>query len=248
MAHDVNVEFVDLTAEGGYDRLARLYRYAQVGRCVSSVTHDMNNFLGAIMAYAELIGMDTPLEGEPARMLHEIVDGVKKCSGLVNDLTAIARKERRDVSLLNPADLVRRTLNLRRYDFRVGQIELTETFAPDIGDLIVDRPRLEQAVIYLLNNALESVLGTDGAAARIEVKKEPGYVVIEIADSGPPIPPPLCDRIFEPFMSTKTDEHIGLGLTIARRTAEYHGGSLVYNPSSGFVLTLPMKNHLTLDM
>lgn len=248
MAHEANDGLVDLNAEDGYDRLARLYRYAQVGRCVSSVTHDMNNFLGAIMAYAELIGMDTPLEGESARMLHEIVDGVKKCSGLVNDLTAIARKERRDVSLVNPSDLVRRTLNLRRYDFRVGQIEIAESYAPDLGDLIVDRPRLEQAVIYLLNNALEAVLGTEGAAVRIDVMKEPGFAVVVIGDSGAPIAPAFRERMFEPFVSTKSGEHIGLGLAIARRTAEYHDGTLVYDPGRGFVLTLPMKNHLTLDM
>ena len=60
------------------EKLARLYRYAQVGHCVSSVTHDVNNFLGAVLAYAELVGLEKNQTPEALRMLGEVMSAVRK--------------------------------------------------------------------------------------------------------------------------------------------------------------------------
>ena len=66
---------IDLNSDDARERLTRLFRHAQVGRSVSSVTHDLNNYLGAIMAYAELAGMDKGISADTARMLGEGRDG-----------------------------------------------------------------------------------------------------------------------------------------------------------------------------
>ncbi|NIA16378.1 MAG: hypothetical protein GWP08_20145, partial [Nitrospiraceae bacterium] len=74
---------MDLDSQDFRDRVALLFRYGQVGRCVSSVTHDVNNVLGAIQAYSELLDLDENLSDESRRMTMQIGEGVAKCSALL---------------------------------------------------------------------------------------------------------------------------------------------------------------------
>ena len=84
---DNTIDQIDLNTDAGREKLTLLFRYAQIGRCVNSVTHDVNNYLGAIMAYAELIGLDAQLPDDSQRMIGEIVSAVRKSSDLINNLT-----------------------------------------------------------------------------------------------------------------------------------------------------------------
>ena len=98
------------------NRLLQLFRYSQIGQCVNSVTHDVNNLLGAIMAYSELISMDESIAADSKRMLGEVVEAVRKASGLMGNLTDIARKPRQDVRIVAPIQLMNRVIDLRRYE------------------------------------------------------------------------------------------------------------------------------------
>src|SRR5690606_21030252 len=120
-----------------------------------------NNYLGAIMAYAELAGMDKGISADTARMLGEVVNAVKKSSGLVASLTDVARKEKPDVRIMDPAQLVERVLDLRRYDLRVANVTLTTTYDPNLPLLSVNLPRLQLALMYIVSNTIEALDGTE---------------------------------------------------------------------------------------
>lgn len=227
------------------DALKLLYRYAQVGRCVSSVTHDVNNLLGAVLAYAELVQLDAQLCDESRRMLGEIMEAARRCSGLVNNLTSVARKERPDATLVEPGAMLSRILDLRRYDLKVARIVLEEVYEPNLPSLVVDKPKLEQAVIYLMTNAMEAL---DGATERrIAVRLSAGEDNVEVAvwNSGAPAPEPEWAAMFEPFYTSKGDGHLGMGLHLAREIARLHDGDITYEPTRGFVMGLPRANGLT---
>lgn len=224
--------------------LKTLYRYAQVGRCVSSVTHDVNNLLGAVLAYAELVQLDTNLSEESRRMLGEVMEAARRCSALVNNLTSVARKERNDISLLEPVTLMKHVLDLRRYDLKVGRISLEEHYDERVPSLVAVKARLEQAIIYLLNNAAETVEHAEERRVRVSVRARDGRVDIEIWNSGPVAPESERETIFEPFHSTRGEGHLGLGLHLAREIARFHEGDLRYDAARGFVLELPHKNSL----
>ena len=118
------MEGINLESEDDLARLTHLHRYAQVGLCVNGVTHDINNLLGAAMAYAELAGLDPNLAPETARMMSQIVDGVSRCSQLIKSLTSIARRDRQDINLASPEQVMKEMLQLRDYELKMGQITL----------------------------------------------------------------------------------------------------------------------------
>lgn len=218
------------------DRVAGLFRYAEVGRCVSSVTHDINNILGAIMAYAELTRLDDGISEESRRMVNEIVNGVRRAGDLVTALTDLARKERRDLRVVDPARLLERLVNLRRFDIQKARIDFGLEAPPGLPNLSIQFQKLQQGILYILTNALEAVEHCERKRLMARAYLDGSHVAFAFKDSHPPINGECCERMFEPFYTTKGPEHLGLGLTMARAIARDHGGDLIYEPELGFVL------------
>jgi signal transduction histidine kinase len=240
-----NDNYLDLQSEEALERLHKLFRYSQVGRCVNSVTHDVNNFLGIVLNYAELIDMDSDLSPEAQRMVGEIVEGVRKCSNLLGIMTSIARKERPNLSIVNPSKLVSDILDLRRYDIRVNQIQLSEelTYQTTVA---LDLPKVELALVYLISNAIEAIGESKDRRMKIKTLDAGDAVELVVWNSGPVVPPEQRDALFKPFFTTKSEEHMGLGLAVSESIAHYHGGQLTYDPDRGFLLRLPKESKLPL--
>jgi len=228
--------------------LMDVFRYVQVGQCVSSVTHDVNNHLGIIMAYAEILAMDLKPDAESRSMLDEIVSGVHRSSALINSLTDIARERKRpDIRVMGLDQLVSRVLDLQRYDFKVRHIELKERIEAGLPTIAMDFARLQLAFLHLISNALDALDGAEDKRAQVSVSLgEAGYRVA-IWDSAPPIPEGHREAIFAPFFTTKSGAHLGLGLPAARRVIEEHGGRLAYDPEEGFVAWLPKESPFAQD-
>jgi two-component system NtrC family sensor kinase len=252
---------MDLQSEDARERLISTFRAAQVGRCVSSVTHDINNNLGAIMAYADLLGMNDQLPSDAHRMLDQISSAVQKCSDLVTSLTSIARKERPDASVVDIARLSKQVVELRSYDFRTVQVDLKTTAEDDLPSVVVDPPKMKIALIHLLTNALEAVLESRENEAQpkqetwrgkeqhksvlLHVARSGNGVEIIISNTAPPVPEESRERIFEPFFTTKPTPHLGLGLPAVKEIIEAHDGELRYDPDRGFIVSLPLNNRLS---
>ncbi len=236
---------VDPGSAEGRERVARVFRYSVVGRCVNSVTHDVNNTLGAIMAYAELLGMEPNLSGEGQRMTQEIVSGVRRCAGLIHTLTSVARPERTVATLADPAEAVEAALAVRAYDLKMANVEVLADLPKNALNLMLDLPRFEVAILALTANALESLAEHEGTKQlRVQARVEEGCFVCTMHDSGMPVDESVAAQMFEPYFTTKDHQHPGLGLPLARACAEVHEGKLTYAPESGFVLSLPTANSL----
>lgn len=225
------------------EKVLALFRYGQIGRYVNGVTHDVNNLLGAVLAYAELIGLNDTLSPESCRMASEIIAAVQQSTALVNGLTEIARKPQPKTAPTNIIQLARRAINLRAYDLRKAKVTVETDFPEQPLDHVADGPRLQEALLYVLSNAMEAVSASDSRVVRIRIRQVDGATDIVIWNSGPPVPESDRERIFDAFYTTKGEEHLGLGLTVARQTARRHDGDLVYVPEDGFVLHLPAKDY-----
>ncbi len=231
----------DMSSPETSARIEGLFRFAQVGRCVNGVTHDINNYLGAILAYAELVSMESGLSAEAQRMLKEIIGGVEKCSELISRLTDIARDEKPSSSMIDPAVLAGRALLLRNYALRTAQIKVETSVQEGLAPIIVDVPKLELAFIYLLANAQEALKEQPHKLIRFRIAGNEQETSFAIWNSGPSIPPESVEALFEPYRTGKDGGHLGLGLPTARRYAALHGGTLVYEAERGFVLTIPRE-------
>jgi C4-dicarboxylate-specific signal transduction histidine kinase len=225
-------------------RLSPVYRASQIAGCVSSVAHDANNYLGAIMAYAELVQQGAGLTDETRRMMDNILTGVQKCSSLISTLTAIARKERADVNMVALPQFLEQLFDLKRHQFRSVHVALGLECPDQMPSLVVDRPKLMMALLYLLTNALEAVEGSERPRVTLTASAGKETVDIAIKDTGPAISESVRERMFDPFYTTKSQDHLGLGLTVALETAQFHGGNLLYDEQVGFVITLPLVSRL----
>ena len=221
------------------ERVHDLFRYAEVGRCVSGITHDINNYLGAMMAYAELLGLEEGVSEEAQKMLNQIVETSARCSELINRLTVVARPKLSNESALDLASLVQSVAGLRSYEHKVAGIKTELDLPAESYTIVADLPKLQMALIHLLLNAYEAVREAPDRCIRIRVKRGPECSEVEIWNSGPELGVEEAERLFLPFSTTKDTPHLGLGLYAARQIAEYHGGSLRYEADRGFVLFLP---------
>lgn len=232
----------ELDAQEIRERAAAMFRYAQVGLCVNSVTHDINNYLGAILAYAELVDMGESLSPEGRRMIQEVIEGVRRCTGLLSTLTVVARRERPSVTVLDPARLLGQVIDLRSHDFRFQRIQIEQESDENMPSLVADQPKLELALMYLLANACDAVAQADPKIIRTGVRFTGDRYLISFWNSGAPLA--SSDIVFKPYTTSKDGMHLGLGLAMARDVAVLHDGDLIYTPEDGFVLTLPRVNRL----
>ena len=229
----------DLSDEEWRQRVDLLYRYAQVGNAVNGVAHDLNNILGAIMAYAELIGLDVDLDEEPRRMMDELLGAVKRSSALVSNLTGIARKPKLNIATVNLVQLIERMVSIRNYDFASIGLQLKTDLCDPAPEIVGDRMSIELATVYLLSNALDSLRESGKGTATIRLTQDETNAHITVSDSNLPVADDVAAQMFDAFYTTRDDMHIGLGLNSAKQIAELHGGDVVYDSSIGFTLTLP---------
>lgn len=223
------------------NRLFELFRFAQAGHCLSAVTHDANNMLGAIMAYAELLMLDPGVKEDSHKMLANMADAAKRGSLLMNSLTGIIQKRKAQEGIADMAVLLQETVSLNSYDFKVFRIDFELILDDELPSMLVNAGDLKLALLALIANMQEALENAPERRAELRARKSEQYLSIEVWNSGPPIAQEIRERIFQPFFTTKTAPHLGLGLPVARRIARSHEGGLEYDPERGFVLTLPIE-------
>jgi two-component system, NtrC family, sensor histidine kinase HydH len=216
------------TAEG----LVRAGRLAALGELVAGIAHEIKNPLHAMRGTAEVLGPLVP-EGTPERRLYELH------LGEIERLGAVAE---RFLSFARPAPLERRPTDLRAVVERA--VSLVEAQARGSRVKIVvekgdgggsrptapaDEQQLAQVLLNLLINALQAI-GEGGGRVTVSlreaVREGRRHFEIAVENSGPPVPEGDLERIFDPFVTTKPGG-AGLGLSIASRIVEQHGGMLV---------------------
>ncbi len=230
----------ELGGPGGLERFAGLFRYAELGRCVNGVAHEINNHLTAMMAYADLVQMDSGLADDARQMLERMIESAEKCSEVVSSLNVVARKGWDLHNQVELKKIVHDALRVREHAMRHEKITVEFDCSAPALHMVGDGPKLEMAVLHLLLNAEEAMEAAELRHLRLRLSQEDGHARLEIWNSGPPVDPADREAMFEPFMSSKVGIHPGFGLAAVRATAAYHGGTVDYDPDRGFVLTLPL--------
>lgn len=236
---------LDLESDDARKRIAELVAQGQTGRWLSSVAHDINNCLGAVMAYAELVSLEPSLSQDSSRMLAEIIRAAQKASLLLNHFVDLSRNRPSPARRVFPAKLLEQTLDLRRHDIKKAGATLETDFEQGLDAIAVDLPKMEHAILYVISNAIEAVEKAETRRIRVTLRRSDKALEIAFWNSGAAVPEQDRQRMFEPFFTTKRGPHLGLGLPLAREIARLHGGQLTYSPERGFLLYVPHQNPFT---
>jgi two-component system sensor histidine kinase HydH len=213
-------------------RAAREQRLVALGSMSSVMAHELRNPLASLKGHAQLLAED--LEDDKQRKKAErVVNEAQRLEELTTSLLDFVRDgpiERVDI---DAKDLVARALEHLPAD-RVDVTTRGET------SMTVDAARLCRAVHNLVDNAIKA--SPDGARVELAVDGRDGAIEIVVRDHGPGIADPA--QIFEPFVTTRV-RGTGLGLPVARRIAEQHGGTLnaENHPDGGARFTLRIPRH-----
>ena len=190
---------------------------ARLGEMSAVLAHEIRNPLAALKGHAQLLA-EQVAEPAVAARVDRVVKEAVRLEQLTNDLLEFVRSGAIRRGPARPFELLQRAA--RATD--VGRVECTAAGAPESAEL--DAGRIEQVLINLIENAL----AVTPPALKVQVAasaERDGALVFTVRDHGPGVPRTERARIFEPFHTTKT-RGTGLGLAVASRIVELHGGRI----------------------
>ena len=231
----------DITArKAAEERLAQQAGLARVGQMAAVVAHEVRNPLAGIKGAIQVLMSRRATDDAELPVMRDIVTRIDSLSELINDLMVFARPRPLRLAVVEFHTIVADAITIVRRDPAAHGIDITvhgeQVSATADGELI------RATILNLLLNAAQAMAGSGRVDVTTHRRGE--MAVMQIRDTGPGIPDDIRDQIFEPFFTTKARGG-GLGLPIARRTAELHGGSLTLEcPADGgtiVTMTLPIR-------
>ena len=229
-------------------RLVQSERMVAIGTLAGGVAHEINNPLGGILAWTQLLMRTDGLDEEAVSFLKEIEESALRCKKIVRGLLDFSRnvpsEERAPVGL---NDVVERARFLMKHTFAKQGVDVVFEPDPDLRQVTANANQLQQVLVNLLSNACGAIDGTGRITVR--TRNVGAEVLLEVEDDGCGIPAEARERIFMPFYTTKPQgEGTGLGLAVTYGIVESHAGTISFETEEGvgttFALRLPvMRTH-----
>lgn len=222
------------------ERLSESRRSAAVGAITQGIAHNLNNLLGVIVGYLDLMktGMDNPALVK--RSVESVDKSVNRVVDIVRQLSSLAHQDHVDC---HPVPLKKLIKNASER-FKENQASIWSEIILEVGDSVTDQlsintnPELfETVLLALLNNAAEAYGDDFGITRRVRVEADNISVggrdtaLIRVHDQGLGLDSEIEDTLFEPFVSSKTHVGCGMGLSVARHTIRTLGGDLLVTPN-----------------
>lgn len=218
-------------------QLVRADRLAAVGTLAAGVAHEINNPLTYIQLSLQLIGsalekLPEMPEGVPD-LLHDAHHGIERVAAITRSLRMFARADEAEPCPTDPISVLDRALKMVDTDLRHrARLVRRVAAAPWV---VANASRLEQVLVNLLLNAIQSLRGRDNDTITVQLAPSgPETVAISITDTGSGISPEVRERVFDPFFTTKPiGEGMGLGLAVSKSIVESIGGELDLSSTEG---------------
>ncbi|MGE0446390.1 MAG: nitrogen regulation protein NR(II) [Vicinamibacterales bacterium] len=210
------------------ERLREQGALARIGQMAAVVAHEVKNPLAGIKGVMQVLAARRP-PGDPEQaVMADIISRIDALNELIHDMLLYARPRALRVQPIDLASLLHQAVEVVRRDPAAREVDVELQAEP--LTLQGDIELLKAVFLNLLINAAQAMSGR----GRIDVQAAAGDGTcrIQIVDNGPGIDAAIRDKIFEPFFTTKSRGG-GLGLPIARRTVELHGGTLAIHSAPG---------------
>jgi PAS domain S-box-containing protein len=220
------------TLRRNLDEIAHLNRVAALGEMVTSLAHELNQPLAAILTNAEaasqFLNRESPNLARVRGCLTAIAADDERAAEVIKRLRALLKKDQSQASLIDLNEVVSDALRLVNNDAMLRETRVRIEPHPKLPPVLGDRVQLCQVVLNLLVNGLQAAAEQPPAARWVLVRTaeaDGGGVELTIEDSGKGIAESDLARVFEPFFTTKR-EGLGMGLSISQSIVQAHGGQI----------------------
>ncbi len=238
------------------EKLDQAAKLASIGELVDSVAHEINTPTGIIATMTDSIILQNCANPGCTTDLEVIKNQVRRISNYTKSLLAYSRRMPFQSQSNDIMELVEECLFLVSPRLRANRVKVVRDMPKEFPTFTFDRPRLEQVIINLLNNAIDFVSDPGKITVKLELGPAPPggetdqQVSLTVADNGKGIPAADLPNVFEPFYSTKPlSKGTGLGLSISKSIIDRHNGQIkiktVPDAGTSFIICLPFTGTAT---
>lgn len=245
---DLNKELRDTydNLTKAHEQLIQAEKMESVGRLAAGVAHEVKNPLAMIGMGLELLARRLPDNDEKGKeTIERMKRGIDRAKKIVRGLVDYSSDRRLEFAPVDPNRLIKESLELVEYQLKESGIEVLFSKNPELPEVEADQTKIEQVLVNVFINAMHSMEGggtlsvktdllrianvghNEGSRLRERLREGDRMVKITVTDTGKGIPEGVLGKLFDPFFTTKaTGKGTGLGLTVARKIADLHGGEM----------------------
>jgi C4-dicarboxylate-specific signal transduction histidine kinase len=228
--------------------LARVVRITTIGELTASIAHEVNQPLAAVVANADAcvawLALQSPDLAEARAAAARTIQGATRASEVITRIRSLINKAAPERIQVQINGVVEETIALVERQATRNHVSVETELALDLPVALGDRVQIQQVILNLMMNGIESMSSVDGRPRRLLIRSamyKGDRILLSFADTGVGVSEEIMPRLFEPFFTTRS-QGIGMGLAISRSIIEAHGGRLwaesVIDQGSVFQFTL----------
>jgi signal transduction histidine kinase len=229
------------------EHLQQAEKWALVGKLAAGVAHSVRNPLTSVKMRLFSLGRALALTPSQKEDFEVISEEIRHIDIIVGNFLEFSRPPKLKMQRMSPSDAVDNAVQLLKHRLESYDVKVEIHRNVRLPEIAADSDQLKEVLVNLVVNACEAMV--DGGFINIyetvgTSDTEGEIIIIKVSDTGPGVPGPIKEKLFQPFFSSK-EEGTGLGLSIAVRIVEEHGGWLDVESEEGkgatFIITLPAQ-------
>ena len=237
----IDAMFRDVTEKRRLEKyLAQTEKLASIGQLAAGVAHEINNPLGVIQCYANLMAKSQQGNAQLQNDVSVIQKHTDQCKKVVKALLNFARAAEPRRSEIHVTDCIEDVLSVLQLQIEKDEIIIQRQYDPDLPAMDIDPHQMRQVFMNLLINAHQAI-EKKGSIFISTARPAEERIQVSIRDTGRGIPEEILEKIFDPFFTTKaSDQGTGLGLSVSYGIVKQHGGHILVesNPGKGTIFTI----------
>jgi signal transduction histidine kinase len=214
------------------EQLRHADRLATIGQLAAGIAHELNNPLGDILGYAQLVSDQQDLPEQTYQDLYRIIKSTLYAREVIKKILLFSRQSVPHEGKTNLNSLIQEWVDFFKFRCHKNGIELKLQMDRSLPDIAGDASQITQVIVNLVVNAIHAM--PDGGRLTIKTVNETDGASLEVMDTGVGIEEDIKDKVFLPFFTTKdVDQGTGLGLAVVYGIVQEHGGAITLSSSVG---------------
>jgi two-component system, NtrC family, sensor kinase len=224
-------------------QLQHAERLAFVGELSAGIAHELNEPLGRVLGFAQLIKKAGALNEQQGEDIERIIKASLYSREIIKKLMIFSRQMPQQITKVNVNDIVNNILYFIDVRFQSRGISLVKNLDPGLPSIRADEVQISQVLVNLITNSVFAMPA--GGEIQVITKSKGEYLSLTVKDTGTGMTPEVKAKIFEPFFTTKpVGQGTGLGLSVVQGIVESHKGKIVVNSTidkgTKFEILLPL--------